>query len=284
MKNSRIAICSIVRDCKKGLQKNIPVIEELRAYFQSSFVIVFENDSIDGTKDVLAEWSKTSSNVRIESKNYNTQTIPPSNPHSGANRFFSQSRISKMAEYRNQYMEALGNLNSQLDFVMVVDLDISKIFIEGIIDSFALSDSWDVVCANGYSRSPKLKQRYHDSYALVELGHENIAQTEESIFKNQIKWGKLKKGTPPVPVYSAFGGLAIFHYNTLRNKRYYVIPNDDPKVEVRCEHYSLCHEIRKDGFNRIYINPAMTIKYQSIDGKLLRKFIKTALERHKLSA
>ena len=71
MRNIKIAICSIVRDCNNNLKRNIPVIEKLRSHLKSSIVIVFENDSIDGTKDIFIEWNKKSSNVYIESRDLN---------------------------------------------------------------------------------------------------------------------------------------------------------------------------------------------------------------------
>jgi hypothetical protein len=272
MSQSKLAICSIVRDCSKSLKRNIPVVEKLRTYFKSSMVIIFENDSIDGTKTTIEKWRKESFNVLIESQDINSKTILSDN-HSNVNKYFSISRISKMADYRNRYLKKLSTLDDQPDFVLIIDLDIAKIELNGIIHSFALSDQWDVICANSVSRSPNFRKRYHDSYALVELGHENIPQTEKSIFDNQQKWKNLKEGMPLVPVYSAFGGLSIFHYYALKGKEYSIIENNDAKVEVRCEHFSLCHEIRKSGFNRIFINPNMYVKYQNIDFKLMKKFL-----------
>ena len=89
MRNIKIAICSIVRDCNNNLKRNIPVIEKLRTYFKSSILIVFENDSIDGTKDIFIEWNKKSSNVYNESRDLNIQTIPTISIDSIVNKYFS---------------------------------------------------------------------------------------------------------------------------------------------------------------------------------------------------
>ena len=273
MLQSNLAICSIVRDCEKKLRKNIPIIEKVRSYFKSSIVIIFENDSKDQTKQILNEWSKKSSNVYVECENFGIKTITASTSND-VNKYFSNARITKMAEYRNQYLKKLEEINFKPDFVLVLDLDISKIYIEGILHSFGIDEQWDVVCANGYSLSPKLRRRYHDSYSLVELGKESIPQTEESIKENAARFSFLKKGQSLVPVYSAYGGLSIYRYEAIQNLRYRIIKNEDSRVEVRCEHFSFCNDVRKRGFNRIYINPELKLKYQSVDFNLIKKFIR----------
>ncbi len=262
MNHSSLTICSIVRDCDVKLRKNIPVIEKIRSYFKSSAVIVFENDSIDGTKQTLEKWSNDFKNVNIISADYNESTIP-NQLFIEANKYYSYHRISKLAEFRNQYLKILNESSFCTEFVMVIDLDVSKLNINGIAHSFGLADDWDVVCANGYSYSPSLKKRYHDTYALVELGKENEIQTESSIYENLESWSFLKSGMPLIPVYSAFGGLSIYHYHAIKNKKYSVIPNNDKRVEVKCEHFSICKEIREAGYSRVFIDPYMTLKNHS---------------------
>lgn len=269
---SNVAICSIVRDCGNKVKRNIPTIEKLRANFKSSVVIIFENDSKDNTKQILKEWSERYPNIIIECNNFATKTIPDNTPN-GANKYYSHSRISKMVEYRNHYLKKLEEINFNPDFVIIVDLDVSKIYLKGILQSFEIANQWDVICANGVSMSPKFEKRYHDAYALVELGKENTPQTEESIINNSFRWNFLKKGQPLIPVYSAYGGLSIYRYNVIKNLRYRMIVNDNKRVEVRCEHFSFCHDIREKGFNKVFINPELKIKYQSIDLDLIKKYI-----------
>jgi len=63
MSHSSVAVCSIVRDCNKALKHNIHTIEQLRSYFRQSLVIVFENDSKDGTKETLLKWKESSDGI-----------------------------------------------------------------------------------------------------------------------------------------------------------------------------------------------------------------------------
>jgi glycosyltransferase involved in cell wall biosynthesis len=272
MSESSVAICSIVRNCNTGLVKNIPAVEKLRNKFKESVVIVFENDSTDNTKSTLRNWSKTSTNVLITCEDFGERTIPKEDYY-GFNRFFSFNRISKMANFRNKYLEVLRSFDHSYDYVIVIDLDIENFTIDGIAHSYGLASKWDVITANGYSYSPSLRRRYHDTYALVELGKESIDQNEKEIFNNQKKWSDLRVRNPLERVYSAFGGLAIYRYSTIINKNYAVIKNNDNRVEVKCEHFSLHQSIQKDGFDRIFINPSMEVLYQKITFAKIKFFL-----------
>lgn len=262
MSESSVAICSIVRNSYRGLMKNIPVVEQLRLHFKHSHVIVFENDSTDMTKTILEKWGKTSKNVNVNCQDFGEKTIPKDDIN-GFNKYFSAFRISKMARYRNQYLEVLEGMKNSFDYVIVIDLDIEKFSIEGIAHSFGLANYWDAITANGYSYSPSFRKRYHDTYALVGPGEVSSIQNEKTIFENQKKWAGLKHGDKLVPVYSAFGGLAIYRYDAIAKRRYEVIKNNDNRVEVRCEHFSI-HHLMQSGSSRIFINPNMPVFYEKI--------------------
>ena len=56
LSNKSIIVCSIVRNAEKGLRRNVPVVKALCRRFGDYRVVVYENDSTDGTKEVLREW------------------------------------------------------------------------------------------------------------------------------------------------------------------------------------------------------------------------------------
>lgn len=275
---SKIIICGIVRDCAKNLKRNISTINKFCHLAADYKVIIFENDSKDDTKKVLNQWSKTEPNIIITTNNYNTtRTIPKENSKISYNPYYSKSRIEKMSFYRNQYLDYIEKYKLSADFIIVVDLDVAKINFTGIINSFGQEREWDSISANGFSLSPKLFKRYHDAYALVEDGMEKKPQTEHTIQKNQNRFSFLKKGIPLIRVYSAFGGLAIYKFEAIKNCRYNVLLNHNQRVEVRCEHFGLHKQIHDKGYNKFYINPGMLIKYQKLTFKLIFKTIKHKL-------
>lgn len=263
--NISLIICGIVRDCAGGIKRNRPVIDKLCSLVKESKVIIFENDSKDGTKSLLNQWCQECGNVYVRSEDFNTVTIPSVKAANGVNPAFSAKRISKMAYYRNKYLNFIREQGWSADYVMVVDLDLQRIELEGIIHSLALGDSWDMMAANGviYSPSALFRCRYNDTYALVEHGEEELPQTEESIKAKQYKWAHLCKDMPLQPVYSAFGGMAIYKFDAIKDANYEVLKNDDPRVEVRCEHFALCKQMHQKGYHRIFINPAMKVVYAS---------------------
>ena len=66
--------------------------------------------------------------------------------------------------------------------------------------------------------------------------------------------------------------LAGWRYTGLRLSRAYAIKlqnNDDERVEVKCEHYSIYKQMADRGYDKVYINPQMKLKYQSLSMKII---------------
>jgi len=274
LSNKTIVICSIVRNAAKGLQHNIPVINKLCAFFKDYRIVVFENDSVDRTKEILQEWHLSDpERIHVFMDDFGKPTIPAAS-EVNCNRFFSLIRIQNMARFRNQYLDYIEQKAWNPTYLLVVDLDVSRISLKGVLSSFETDRDWDAVTAFGYSMSPKLKRRYHDVYILVKNGEEDIPQTEESIARKADEFMMFYGKQTWIPVYSAFGGLAIYKYDKVKGLRYSAIPNDDDRVQSRGEHFSLYKQMSQRGPVRVYINPQMTIKYQDVDLKLIFKTLK----------
>ena len=143
-----------------------------------------------------------------------------------------------------------------------MDFDVDKISVEGVLDSFAQQNSWDVVAAFGYSVSPRLRRRYHDTFALVFLDNASIPQTENSIKKIQRDWVPDMASNNLLPVFSAFGGLSIYKWNLVKSFQYEVMLNEDSRVEVRCEHYSFSSQLQANPGKRVVVNPLMHLRYE----------------------
>lgn len=280
-----IIICSIVRNAEKGLKRNIPEIKRLCQIFKGYKVFVYENDSTDKTKQLLQRWHDSDpDNVFISLNDTSAQpTIPSISDVPGINPFYSHKRIDKMAALRNAYMQFVDDMGWSADYFVVVDLDVARITADNIISSFVRED-WDAVTAFGYSTSPKLKRRYHDTYALTEFGDEANPQSEEKIIKLAEKYANLKGEDSWIRVFSAFGGLAIYRFECVRGMRYNVMNNGDPRVQVRCEHYSIYYQMKIRGFDRVYINPAMSLKYQDLSLKIIYNSITRQVNRLVVSA
>ena len=282
LSESTIVVCSIVRDAERGLKANIPVIRELCKCSKDYRVVVFENDSKDATKRLLESWaSEDKERIRPICKDTDGSKTIPKAKDVKVNRYFCRQRIEKMAQLRNQYLDYVEQQGWSSDYLIVVDLDVAQLNLNGILSSFVSEVEWDAVTAFGYSTSPRLRRRYHDTYALTKWGEQNIPQTEAMIARYADELGVLKPSDDWVRIYSGFGGLAIYRFNAVRGLRYSVIDNDDPMVEVRSEHVSLHKEMVDSGFDHLYINPAMTLKYQVITLRIIWNAF--ARELHKIA-
>lgn len=282
IKNKKIIFCSIVRDCAYNLKHNIPAIEKIGSYFEDYRVIIFENNSKDKTKGVLKRWQLNNKKIIAICNDYNESKyneIQKDKCYFSPN---SRRRIQKYVDYRNLYLDYIENkINFEAHFVIIVDLDVAKIDVKGVMTSFGTKLEWDVITANGYSFSPSLRRRYHDTYALCESGHENIPQSIAEIISNRKIFSHLRKNMPFIRVYSAFGGLAIYKRDLLKGIRYKIIYNNNQGVEVFCEHYSIYKQLDNNGYNRFFINPNMQIYYQRISFSLILKKIKDVLKGYK---
>lgn len=241
-------------------------------------VFVYENDSIDGTKDLLQQWHQNDPQKIHVSLNDNdsTKTIPSSNLVNGVNPFFSHRRIDKMAMLRNSYMEYIEKQKWEADYLIVVDLDVARICLDGILSSFESKQEWDAVTAFGYSIGPNLKRRYHDTYALTLFGEEDYPQTEQKVGSLAGLYSVIKGYGTWMRVFSAFGGLSIYRYEAVKGLRYAYpsLNNDDKRVEVRCEHYSLYKQMAERGYDKVFINPSMTLKYQDLNMMIILNSLK----------
>lgn len=286
MKTKKVAICSTVRDCAKALIRNISVIEKLRKCFIESYVVIVENDSRDNTKNILNTWSKDSKKVYVLSEDLGVPTIPKKCPD-GANPFFSVHRIGLMAKYRNQYLDLLEE-NPEVDYVIVVDLDIHAISLDGIANTFGQPVQWHAVSSNGRNIFRKdlyiifhfwRGHIYFDTYAFRELGDER-PQTEEMMSAYQMLLKPLKKGMPMIRVASSFGGLAVYQYNAIKDIRYGCQKNNDNKVAAESEHVFFHKEMAQNSYDLIYLNPSQIVHYDTYTNyiktsptKLIQKII-----------
>jgi hypothetical protein len=266
MRRSSVAICGLARDCAGKLDVMIPQLERLGSDFAASRFVAVENDSRDNTDVVLSSWRKANRSVRLIQFCYRAQAPARQPPRTSARRrWFGPERMQRMVFARNLYLEALSE-EPLPDFVIVIDLDIRSFSLEGVAHSFGLLDDWDVVTANGtrYSiRNPFRTSVYWDSYAYEPCGgFPGGVQTPKQIRMDQARIAELLKGGSLLRAWSAFGGLAIYRAGLLRDHRYSVIGNDDPRVPVLCDHPTLHRAIRRQHQDlRLMINPRMRVSY-----------------------
>jgi hypothetical protein len=242
MSQHKVVICGIARDNAEDLSVVMKHIEHIGQAFSDYRVVIFENDSKDGTKAILQNWQRQNQKVNIQSKDFKNTKRP---------------NIKFLADIRNNYLEIIDSdiEYNDFDILMVVDMDMSYGFdIRGIEHSFSKFDQWDAVCSNGiYNR----KGQMYDVFAFRNEEFPMKPSDNPEKYWTEIIY-KAKKAYPVnsdlIPVDSCFGGLAFYKRKFIKSCRYDSIDDD-------CEHVLFHQCLREKNGGRMFMNPAQVIKY-----------------------
>jgi len=136
MAGASVVICGIVRDEMPNLLHVTRRIERLGTRFGEYRVIVFENDSVDGTLGYLRAWSKDNRRVDVLSERLHH---PPCSLRATA------ERVADRADYRNRYLEAAVETCRNESLLIVVDFNLPGGWSNrGIAHSLG-HDAWDAM-------------------------------------------------------------------------------------------------------------------------------------------
>lgn len=262
-KSSRVVFCGIVRDCRRNLARNLDRVESLRDSFASLRIVLVENDSKDGTKSVLRQLLQRDPSAIVEMDDHGIVTLPKK-MKSGVLPSYSEYRISKMAAYRNRYLEIIEEQigHDQLDWIVMLDWDIESFSSEGLFDTLGRTEAWQVATANGRKKTGWAGSAYYDSYA-VRLEGATGACSMRGMADQRRKLSQLGPADPLLVVESAFNGMGIYPAAPLAGLRYRVVPNQDPEVEVWCEHVTFHRDLAERGCRPVVINPRLKIDYNT---------------------
>jgi hypothetical protein len=229
--NSKVLICSVVKNCVGKISPNIKLAIQTGKLFDSYKIIIYENNSNDGTKEVLSQYSYNKNkykNIYIISETIDYETIKKNSKiwsYKEVTGSDHPCRIEQICNARNKLIDEINKAEyNYYDYVIWIDFDSNGWSLEGIVDSFNKKNYWDIVYANGIEKN----KTYYDVYALrglnTYLGPEIIGEK----FWNNIKYVVLN-GKQLIPVYSAFGGIGIFKKKIFKKYRYNFIINENVK-------------------------------------------------------
>lgn len=278
MAKHKLIITAIARDNAQDFSIMVRNIENIGSYFADYRVLIFENDSSDGTKQALEAWRINNPKVDYISHDFNNKKRPS---------------IKFMAECRNQYIDGINDPKyDDFDIMMAIDMDFYKgVDIRGIEDSFSKINQWDGVCSNGVRSSDG--DKLYDVFAFrndefpwspkqweaicVGDGSKWVKICEAGIayrgywqyFKAKWLGGSSKfywalilpqirmqyvVTLPLIPVKSCFGGMAFYKRDFIKDCRYDSIDGD-------CEHVEFHKCLREKNNGIMMMNPAQIIRY-----------------------
>lgn len=222
----KVIITGVGQDIASALPQMVSSIENIGRLFADYKVVIYENDSLDNTLDILLSWKEKNSRVTIISEKVSSETLL-----NVSKTFCCKTglafRTEKIARARNIILNYLEmNVSSDYEFIINLDLDFSiPIPITGILDSFSKEDEWDAIFANGVRETIY----YWDVFAYRDLKYPFGPEMLTDMLWNKIYsgypdvahlWIQFSNSEDLIPVHSAFGGMGIYKRAFLSECRY----------------------------------------------------------------
>ena len=223
-----VALVAIARNATPWLPQTLGLVEETGAMFRSWSAFIFENDSEDETKDVLAAWADGTQ--RQVSLNVNHR------PH--LSHTIATERTIALAEYRTQCQWWVRQ-GEPCDYVIVFDSDAwGGWSVDGVATSVA-----HIEAARGASCMASYSWAEHNGHAIQ---YDAFAARQNHWRRRDQTWfhhWHPPVGSLPLRFNSAFGQLALYRRDAYLAMRY---SGED------CEH--VCAHRTMPG--RLYLNPS----------------------------
>jgi len=244
LKNKTITFLGCARSCIDAIPHTLDIIQKIGTLFKEYSVAVFENDSNDGTKELLFDLERKGELKLIQNDNLD-QALP--------------LRTQRISFGRNRLHSFVQD--NPTDYFCVIDMDgILAAGIDlrdGFISCFSYEPCWDAVfpintgiyydiwalrhselCPTDYERQMNL--------ACPTIGNTNILDRylhslQNLDFSQMSGWLK---------VDSAFGGIGIYKTSAFKYSDYYGF-RDGYQM---CEHVSFHQKAALNGAS-LYINP-----------------------------
>lgn len=245
----------------KVLKMWLPLLKKLGAHFKDYVVLIVENDSVDNTRECLLQEAQKNDKFIVlcgADKPENTQTCKlgrRSVEKGGDKEKNLEERTSMLASFREVYWGHVLKKYSDYDYMCVIDWDLEGLFpTTGFFHGLHyVRNNADVVACNSFHKMGNV-YHVHDTYPL--LNHHRCDHlkenktTEDLRAKMQMRDKLLCKSFYPVPVESAFGGVALYNIQNLRQKNAHY--TDTPLCPIECEHTTFHKNLH------VYIDPWMT--------------------------
>jgi hypothetical protein len=188
-----VALVAICRNAMPWLPQTLALVEETGSMFADWVGFIYENDSTDGTKDVLRSWydgGRRFVKIQDNGRPHLSHTIAPERTHA-------------LAEYRNACRE--WAVSSNTDFVIVFDTDAwGGWSVDGVATSVAhvYNGLWYGLAS--YSWGEHNGHAIHYDAFAARLNH--WTRRDQAWFHH---WHP-PVGSPPLEMRSAFGQLAVY--------------------------------------------------------------------------
>ena len=239
MENNGVIFAGLVHNLQDIIELSIQRLVFIGKYFEHYRIVLYENNSTDATKKILARLEDNNPCISVISEDIaNTKSSISYGAH-------NLQRFKRMGEYRNKYLNHIReNIDcSKYQYIAVVDMDLLLgCSLEGMAHSFSFTD-WDAIGCNGLDAITGL---YYDPLAFRDndgwrvTGHCPVPNVSHRYHPKTIpNEGKL------LPVQSCFAGIVLYQTGALLSGTY---------GGYDCEHICLHDSMKEQGFTRMFIN------------------------------
>ena len=283
IENKTIVLGLLARDCWKSLLRNIPRVEAIGQAFKDYHVIIYENDSKDGTAEELQAWAERNPHVVAICETTSQTTIPQKSKRSPYP-LKSVHRIERMARFRNRVLDEVRSRFTP-DFFCFIDIDIERFSPQTVIDAICHAPAdWGGLFASGHFLFEKpdgtelMPSFQYDAYAFVPEGIDPMQTGDwiiSSHFHKVTAWyfNHLVHSHEYLPCQSAFNGIGIYRWEAISDLSYRVMQTSElQNVDACfCEHVALNTAVSRKGY-KLYVAQRMEVIYYHKRLTLIRRF------------
>ena len=286
----KVLICGVAKNVAKDFYRNQKEIKNIASLFQDYRVIVYENNSTDDTKKLFSDWSEQDEKVIFLSEDLTDDFIRNYTPLQGNCRtqFIARARniVLKKAFYKEfsafDYLIMLDlddfyelNLKELKKVILKPEKNWDAVFANGSYDLYALKSpefphgpellSWRFYGENlktiGENLAASLKK---NKWLKVDSAFGGFAIYKKNAIKNCLYDGRvtlellcllMNYQNKKDPLYDLYKSTISYNlmtlFSILKNK-YSSIPQDFDFYT--CEHINFHLNMKKNGFNNLYIN------------------------------
>lgn len=243
----RFVVLGSIRNCERTIVKSVESIIQAVSPGVVVHWFLVESDSTDDSIAVLNRLSQRVQDFEFTSYGPLQKVIP--------------KRVDRISFCRQSAKDRLLELAEDFDYVIVADFDgiLGPLNSGSISDSVSRLPSADVITANSLGRYYDIfalrKEGWIDSdyreleKELAAIGYSRLASKYRSMVSKMMR---IRRHQPPIPVTSAFGGLAIYKRWAFAKSAYL------PSAADECEHVALNKAIIAQG-GSIWIDPQLQV-------------------------
>lgn len=242
-RRQKLAVVSIARNAMPHLTNTLRLVSEMAPMWRDMAFYAYENDSTDGTAEALDEFAAGRRWVTVEHGELGGEDA----------RGFEPGRTERLAKCRSKCQQWVRDFAADAGYVAVLDTDPHGGFSRaGLMNSLGwfceLAGRGGRALEPGGMASVSLYVRLKEGQASVAHYDAWAARCNTYEDRRDHNWFHLfmpPAGTPPIPMYSAFGGMALYTRSAFLAGRY---EGGD------CEHVAFHRSMRQAGY-QLFLNP-----------------------------